>query len=103
MDREDELYTAFSKRELAKMLDEEEQLVSDLESKIQELEQEVEVFERRSEDKTDIINDLEERLDRCCCSDSDEADPVYSIQFGDPLETPILEIDINCCSDVPDR
>lgn len=102
MDREDELYNTYSKRELAQLLDEEEQLVSDLESKIQELEQEVEVFERRSEEKTDIINDLEDRLDRCCCEEDD--DPVYSIQFQDPLDTPIKEIDLsNICSDVPDR
>jgi len=94
MDRHDELYRTYSKVELCDMICELEDNSSDLENKIKELEQEVEVFERRSNEKNDIINDLEERLDRCVCSDSD-SDEDLRVQFADPLDTPITEVELD--------
>ena len=86
MDRHDELYHTYSKSELCDMICELEDENGDLESKIDELEQEVEVFERRCEERADMICDLESQLESI-----EEEELPFSL---DPLDTPIVEVDL---------
>jgi len=88
MDRHDELYHTYSKSELCDMICELEDENGDLESKIDELECEVEVFERRCAERADMICDLESQLE------SIEEEDELPCMFEDPLDTPIIEVNL---------
>lgn len=90
MDRHDELYNTYSKTELCSMIVELEDEAEDLGSKINELEDEVEVFERRCEERADMIVDLESQLEDI----EEEDEDTLPCMFEDPLDTPILEVDL---------